>query len=217
MKTYKEKVEQALNKVNGQRRERTLQWEDVVQAIRECLKKDVGTVSGETVARSYKWQAIRTCVEVTRIDKLLKVDIGLADAHRKGASAPRWGIERVLVSRRVAWTWVREIDRAYANLKKAQEEQDRRTKAENAMKFRIDQLMEDTSFLGCTAVTMNHSLEAGNCEPETSRIAKTYFPGQPSVLAIDLLRVIRDKEPHLTPYALRAVRRAIVETFGKAA
>jgi len=56
-------------------------------------------------------------------------------------------------------------------------------------------------------VTLRDSLAAGNCRP-TSEVVAGWFSPRTEVPARELARMVRDREPTLLPFALRAISHA---------
>lgn len=73
----------SLNSVNGRRRIRTLELDDILHAMRQAVKTDcVSHDHGGTVANCYGYAAYATAVLAFTIGRFLYLEIKLADASR---------------------------------------------------------------------------------------------------------------------------------------
>lgn len=84
--TSVEAIQTALKTANGRRRERTLELNDVLRAVKRARRDGFASDGGGTVANSYKYPAEQTgCVVAVATNGNLRVAIGVLSA-RKGAS-----------------------------------------------------------------------------------------------------------------------------------
>ena len=205
-------IEWALGRVNYRRRTRTISMRDVAQVLREALHDGVGYHSGGTVARSYDYPASTAAVAAVRLDgsvaaqllgtvmdSTFAIKFGSHDAHRNASQVTWFGPHSCREADLMAW-------RAKQTIESLREDDwiilARRDVVQviRSQRHRYNALLENVPLV---TVTREHSLAAGNCRTETDRIATVL--GVDKISSRRLLTYLAHHEPHLLPYARRAV------------
>lgn len=194
-----EQINSQLNRVNGKSRARTINFEDVIQVLREVTDRGFGWINGGTVANAYGYPAKASACLGWKRGKTIVLRFGTKNAT-KAASKVTWaGITANTAKHKTAFI--------------ANEEP--KPETDVVVPARIARFLivaraaqalvdfpewEQKGF----SVTRSDSLAAGNCVAITCDLILKL--GRPEALpANELMRRTSEIAPHLLKYAWRAV------------
>ena len=194
------KIEAALKRANYRRRTRTISMRDVAQVLREAGSNGLGYHSGGVVPKAYKYSADTAAVAAIRVNGVFAITFGSHDAHRS-ASQVRWfGPHSSKEGDLAAWF-------ASQTLESLQQERDwivlNRRDVVQIIRSQRQRYHAALHNIPVVTVTREHSLACGNCQTETDRIVEAL--GVTEITSRRLLTYLAHHEPHLLPYARRAV------------
>lgn len=197
-------VQEALRIVNYRRRIRSLTEDDVVQVLDEARRRGVGWHRAGTVATAYRQKASTAAVACVRVKEEFYVCFGAPDAHvhssdvtwfgpksRRDRDVDEWRMKVANDPEFHLNYWIHLSRREVLTLL-----QTRKAKALAHLNAIIADIPD-------VEITVQHSLDAGNCPQETSRVAKA-FHGMPTSA-----RTVAAKFPELAPFIKRAAEVAL--------
>lgn len=200
-------IDEGLRQANAGHRVRTISIHMVAQCLREARTRGYGYAVGGKVANAYKYQATTAVVAVFRDGRDYYVRFGCCDAHRHSSVVTWFGPnserERDLES------WHRSMTTQPLTYFASREREGwRKLTAQELRGLRRPDPAQQKYIDGAAdvTVTIEHSLAAGNCATETLRVAGMLK--RKSMNSLKLLRILQRREPHLLPFARRAVDHA---------
>lgn len=208
VKVTLEKLSEFLEAYRGRARMRTLNRVDLLQVLDEARRDVWGNRSGGTVANCYKYPARQMRLLAVRKGKEYRVWFDWGNAHKGissipdglprqyGASNEDFGKKLVALPRTKGdgfWIPAAEVDRVL-----------RKRRLDARKKARAGIVWSHPEWNG--AVTRQDSIEAGNCEKETDRVAASIGDQRRAEV---LRKWITRHTPELANYADRAIEKAV--------
>jgi hypothetical protein len=200
--TIDQTIDKKLSHANGRRRERLLSKREVAQVLSEAISElGYGYTTGGHVAGGYKYRAYTTAAfALANGPDYIALRIAVADGG-KNASPVTWAGPRserekdikAFCDRQTLYTlvvggWMLM------------------TRKEAKRFIRAVQGIAVPKNLPAVTVTLADSLAAGNCRMTSERVAAWF--AAPAIQSATLVRRVREREPILLPFALRAIAAA---------
>lgn len=199
--TTTQHIETILTSEQGKRKQRLLTAREIGQVLTEAMRDGYGYTTGGQVANSYGYPASTTLAfACANGPDYIALKIGTGDARKNSSPVTFAGVKssrekdcRDFVARSTLYTLRDWIILSRAECKRF---------IRSIVGIKVPRNLPKVT------VTLQDSLNAGNCQSQSMRVAGWFKA--PAIQSATLVRTIARREPLLLPFALRAVKQAAI-------